>query len=386
MVNLPFFADLGTLVQAAVAVGTALAATLTWYLARRGSADESDEPPVRIGLAAPRDGAVDSGDEIDRAIDEIDELAAEMNWLFSPSITVDLLQLAGLEGPTAEAVCDRWERSWNRPLLLSLGTDHRSQPVVMNMADRGPSLAVVGNSGSGTTQTLQSVVEYLCVSYPPSRVRIHLAAFKFHTAPWIDYESLPHVSSLWDIAFREEHEASFVGGIRSLMETKRQAIELAGETSLASFNRSAEPEKRLPWDFVVIDEYHYGRRESDHEIEQVLRMGPALGIGVVAAFQAEHLMGHLSTYFRLFILQGSHTILDCSLLDRAVRALIKQARSEASNRIPAGRGLLLSSGHVTRSLQVATTGSWKRDSLDSPHYRNDELSETLRIVAQAAVD
>jgi len=358
-------------VQAIVAVITAAAALSAWYFRRAGrrrkGANDNRSAP-QVGLTVDPDNTSE-----DPEADAQDDV----NWL--ASVTGEpcgLLELIGLDEPFDKAIATRWRRSVTRPLVALLGVDRRGQRVLVDLTRDGPNGLIIGSSGSGTTETLRTVAAYLAMSYPPTRVRLHLVNLK-GGAVWHGLRDLPHVvQELTPWMGGDDQPASplddLAADLWKLVQEKRSVL---GTSTIADHNNSvSDAASQMPFDLVLVDELGGSPSEFGGRLANIEQQGRPLGIGVLVGVQNPmYVPTGLAAMSRFAVVLGWSIEEAVGFVPSAFREALRQSGLKSRRR--PGRGVLVRSGHHVTALQVATVGFTVRTSRDAPFLTNERLEE-----------
>ncbi len=211
-------------------------------------------------------------------------------------------------------------------LAVALGKDVAGEPIIVDLEPM-PHLLVAGQTGSGKSVCLHTIIVSLLMRATPEQVRLVIIDPK--RVEMTIYDSIPHlfcpvVYTLREAAdvlrkcireMQRRYDRFAVAGVSNIREYNLQAIEEAEETGVAP-----EP---LPRIVVIIDELAdlmtRARAEFEQSICQLARLARATGIYVIAATQRPSvnvITGHIKANFaariamRLPASHDSRTILD----------------------------------------------------------------------------
>lgn len=211
-------------------------------------------------------------------------------------------------------------------LAVALGKDVAGEPIIVDLEPM-PHLLVAGQTGSGKSVCLHTIIVSLLMRATPDQVRLVIIDPK--RVEMTLYDSIPHlfcpvVYTLREAAdvlrkcireMQRRYDRFAVAGVSNITEYNLQVIEEAEETG-------ATPEP-LPRIVVIIDELAdlmtRARAEFEQSICQLARLARATGIYVIAATQRPSvnvITGHIKANFaarialRLPASHDSRTILD----------------------------------------------------------------------------
>jgi S-DNA-T family DNA segregation ATPase FtsK/SpoIIIE len=226
---------------------------------------------------------------------------------------------------------DEFEAS-SSPLAIALGKDVAGKPVVVDL-EAMPHLLVAGQTGSGKSVCLHTIIVSLLMRTTPDELRLVLVDPK--RVEMTRYDGIPHlyapvVSSVRETAdvlrktireMQRRLDKFAVSGVSNITEYNAEIVgveDLAGETP-----------PHMPLIVVIIDELADLMMQARAEVEQSLcrlaQLARAAGIHVVVATQRPSvnvITGHIKANFparvamRLPASHDSRTILDSVGADR----------------------------------------------------------------------
>ena len=81
---------------------------------------------------------------------------------------VDFFALSGLKLPFGQEIERSWKKAetFPRTLETTLGIGQDGRPIVLDLINDGPSGLITGDSGTGTTETLRTILLGLALKYP----------------------------------------------------------------------------------------------------------------------------------------------------------------------------------------------------------------------------
>jgi DNA segregation ATPase FtsK/SpoIIIE, S-DNA-T family len=107
---------------------------------------------------------------------------------------VRLLDLLGIETPTADDVLAQWDQNDGPRTRVVLGADANG-PTYVDLARQGPHTMLGGATGAGKSILMQTLVTSLLLSNRPDELNLVLVDFKGGSA-FLPFENCPHVVSL----------------------------------------------------------------------------------------------------------------------------------------------------------------------------------------------
>ena len=169
-------------------------------------------------------------------------------------------------------------------LTFALGRDVSGQPYAVDLA-KMPHLLVAGATGSGKSVCVNALITSLLMHSRPDEVRLILVDLKrVELAP---YDALPH---LLQHVIVEPHEAkAALNWAVHEMEDRYKRLASHTVRNIAAYNEKVEPEERMPFVVLIIDELadlimREGRKVED-PIVKIAQKARAVGIHLVLATQ-----------------------------------------------------------------------------------------------------
>jgi DNA segregation ATPase FtsK/SpoIIIE, S-DNA-T family len=199
--------------------------------------------------------------------------------------SVRLLDELGLEPPTAAQVAAGWRRS-ERSTAAVIG-QCETGPFTLDLAKDGPHALVVGTTGSGKSELLQTLIASLAVANRPDYMSFVLVDYKGGSS-FKECAQLPHtVSMVTDLDGHLAQRA--LASLGAELRRREALLATRGAKDIDTFWRSAggsEPELgRL---VIVIDEFAALAEDLPAFVDGVVdlaRRGGSLGIHLVLATQ-----------------------------------------------------------------------------------------------------
>jgi S-DNA-T family DNA segregation ATPase FtsK/SpoIIIE len=249
-------------------------------------------PVVRMGGGAPLEGVRLDAPEYDwyeplaramaplRGVGDNDESALPGS--------VRLLDLLGIEPPTAQAVVGGWSLG-GRSTRAILGTGYDGDFSVDLVRD-GPHALIAGTTGSGKSELLQTLVATLAVVNRPDEMTFVLVDYKGGSA-FAECAELPHTVGLvtdLDTHLVERALVSLGAELRRRETLLSQYSAKDVEDYLDKRQRGGDVAPALPRLLLVIDEFASMARELPDFITglvNIAQRGRSLGIHLVLATQ-----------------------------------------------------------------------------------------------------
>jgi S-DNA-T family DNA segregation ATPase FtsK/SpoIIIE len=197
-----------------------------------------------------------------------------------------LLDVLGLEPPTAAAIAVRW-RGGGQSTLAVVGQSYDG-PFGIDIKKDGPHALIAGTTGSGKSELLQSIVASLAVANRPDELTFVLIDYKGGSA-FAECAGLPHTVGM--VTDLDPHQVARALGSLSAELTRREHILAAvGAKDIEAYQvlvdkRQVQPLPRL---VIVIDEFAAMSRELPNFITglvNIAQRGRSLGIHLILATQ-----------------------------------------------------------------------------------------------------
>jgi S-DNA-T family DNA segregation ATPase FtsK/SpoIIIE len=171
-------------------------------------------------------------------------------------------------------------------LTFALGRDVSGKPYAVDLA-RMPHLLIAGATGSGKSVCVNALITSLLMRATPTEVRLVLVDLnRVELAP---FDGLPHL--LTNVIVEAQDAKAALNWAVAQMEERYKALAARTERNIAAYNASprVEPEERLPYLVIVIDELadlimREGRKVED-PIVKIAQKARAVGIHLVLATQ-----------------------------------------------------------------------------------------------------
>lgn len=169
-------------------------------------------------------------------------------------------------------------------LTLALGKDISGMPMATDLS-RMPHLLVAGTTGSGKSVFMNTMILSLLYKATPEQVKMLMIDPKLLELSL--YADIPHLISPVITNPKEASEA-----LKSMvfeMERRYKAISAKGARSIDTFNRVCEPEERLPYIVIFIDELAdlmlTAPKDVEGSITRLAQKARASGIHLILATQ-----------------------------------------------------------------------------------------------------
>jgi DNA segregation ATPase FtsK/SpoIIIE, S-DNA-T family len=200
-----------------------------------------------------------------------------------------LLDLVGLE-PSAESVARRWsdpQRGTGAAAVIGIGAAGR--PFTLDLVGDGPHALVIGTTGSGKSELLQTLIGSLALNHRPDELTFALIEFKGQSA-FLELTELPHlVGSITDLDKRKAKRA--ITALQAELARRKRVLAAAGAPELPGYTarRRRDPGlEPLPRLVVIVDEFSKVIEELPDAVPalaDIAAQGRSLGIHLILATQ-----------------------------------------------------------------------------------------------------
>lgn len=170
------------------------------------------------------------------------------------------------------------------PLRLPLGRDVAGEPLSADLL-RMPHLLIAGATGAGKSVFLNDILVSLLYQNSPTDLRLILVDPK--RVEFTNYNDIPHLLS--PVIVDPHKTINALKWLVSEMERRYRVMAEMKVREIASFNKQAGEESRLPYVVLVIDELADLMAVSAREVEayicRLAQMSRAVGIHLILATQ-----------------------------------------------------------------------------------------------------
>lgn len=187
---------------------------------------------------------------------------------------------AGQMWRTAPAPDDR--------LVVAVGENIAGDVMTIDLSSsESPHLLIAGTTGSGKSVALETILEGLCQSKPPTALRLHLVDPK--GTELSGFEDSDHLAG--EIGMDADDAIATLEAAVEEMQRRYALFKPRRVRDLASYNAVVEPADRRPWWIVVLDEYADltadpgEKREIEALLRRLAQKARAAGIHLIIATQ-----------------------------------------------------------------------------------------------------
>ena len=184
-----------------------------------------------------------------------------------------------------------WDATTPDPDALSvpIGEDIEGRTVSIDFSSPDtPHLLIAGQTGSGKSIALESILAGLCHMKTPAELRLLLVDPK--STELVDFSDDPHL--LGEIGWDSADAIEILDQGLAEMERRYDAFRTRKVRTLPDFNRAADDHKgRLPWWVIVLDEYAdltsdgEDRKAIEQRLKRLAQKGRAAGVHLIVATQ-----------------------------------------------------------------------------------------------------
>jgi S-DNA-T family DNA segregation ATPase FtsK/SpoIIIE len=216
------------------------------------------------------------------------ELAAESIRIEAP---IPGKRAVGIEVPNLKSATVRLSsiissKEWasdNQPLIFAVGKDISGHPVIASI-DKMPHLLIAGQTGSGKSVMINTLLTSLVYRNSPSELKLILVDPK--QVELTPYNNIPHL--LTPVITEPEKCISALKWSVAEMERRLKAFAEYGKRNIAEYNH-ANKEESMPYIVIVIDElYDYmmaAGRDIEALVARIAAKSRAAGIHLILATQ-----------------------------------------------------------------------------------------------------
>lgn len=173
-------------------------------------------------------------------------------------------------------------------LEVPLGEDAHGNIVSIDFSSSdSPHLLIGGTTGSGKSVVMEAILQGLCAFYDPSILRLKLIDPK--GTELVDLEDDPHVDG--PIGDFPEDAITLLESEVEEMQRRYKAMKARKCKTIVEYNMLVEPDERIPWHVVVLDEYadltaiKSDRNTIEDNLKRLAQKARAAGIHLIVATQ-----------------------------------------------------------------------------------------------------
>lgn len=195
-----------------------------------------------------------------------------------PNVKPAIVRVSSLFGSS------QWrERGRDKPLTFAIGKDIAGSPVIADL-DKMPHLLVAGQTGSGKSVMINTILTSLLYRSSPSDLKLILVDPK--QVELKPYDGIPHL--LTPVITEPEKCISALKWSVAEMERRYKALADVGKRNIAEYN-ALKKEEGMPYIVIVIDELAdlmmVAARDVEALIVRIAQKARAVGIHLVLATQ-----------------------------------------------------------------------------------------------------
>ena len=205
---------------------------------------------------------------------------------------VTFFDMHGVDGPRELMVEERWKKSRTYENMRALiGWKSGNQPCYLDVHEKyhGPHGLVAGTTGSGKSETLQTYILSLAMSFSPHDVGLFIIDYKGGGMANL-FDGLPHMlGQISNLSGGQVRRAMV--SIKSENMRRQRIFNENGVNNInlyTSLYKNGEATEPVPHLFIVIDEFAELKREQPdfmRELISVAQVGRSLGVHLILATQ-----------------------------------------------------------------------------------------------------
>ncbi len=169
-------------------------------------------------------------------------------------------------------------------LPLALGKTVTGEPVVADLA-KMPHLLIAGQTGSGKSICIKSMITTFLLHANPDQLRLLLIDLK--RVELVDFNNMPHLVS--PVIVEREKAMGTLRWLTKEMEHRYDRLAAMGARDIEAYNKSPRVAQPLPYLVLVIDELaelmSIAADEAERNICRLAQLARATGIHMVVATQ-----------------------------------------------------------------------------------------------------
>lgn len=172
----------------------------------------------------------------------------------------------------------------NSKLPLALGKGIDGKPIVTDLS-KMPHLLIAGATGSGKSVCVNTLIASLIYKATPQDLKLILVDPK--KVELSIYKGLPHLFT--PVVTDPQKAANVLKLVVNEMENRYDLFQESGTRGIKSYNKKVDPEEKLPYIVVIIDELSDLMMVAANEVEdnicRLAQMSRAAGIHLIIATQ-----------------------------------------------------------------------------------------------------
>jgi len=175
-------------------------------------------------------------------------------------------------------------RKLKMPLRFAMGQNVAGQSMVYDLANM-PHLLIAGATGSGKSVCVNALICCLIMNNTPDDLRLIMVDPK--RVELSGYNGIPHL--LAPVVVELEKVVAVLQWVTREMDMRYRKLSEAGARNIQEYNLKVNPEKKIPYLVVVIDELAdlmmLAPDETERTITRLAQLARATGIHIVIATQ-----------------------------------------------------------------------------------------------------
>ena len=205
---------------------------------------------------------------------------------------VTFFQMYQVEAPEQLKISERWDKIGSEYSLRALiGVKEGGLPCFLDLHEKyhGPHGLLAGTTGSGKSETLQTLILSLAISYRPTEVAFFLIDYKGGGMANL-FSGLPHLAGqISNLSGNLIQRA--MTSVKSENRRRQRIFAEYGVNHISDYLRlyhEGEAEEAIPHLFLIIDEFAELKREEPdfmRELISVAQVGRSLGLHLILATQ-----------------------------------------------------------------------------------------------------
>lgn len=201
-----------------------------------------------------------------------------------PVVNRDIVHFANIMEHNPNYPCNTFET----PLTLALGVDNANNPVFINLED-APHMLIAGQTGSGKSTCMHSIISSLLFSRYPNMLNLILIDPK--QVEFTRYENLQYYLNDKTVITKNHEVPNILYNVCSEMDWRYSKFKEKGVNNIIGYNQCFKQPSTETFDriVVIIDEMAdlilSNPKEITHLLVRIAQMGRAAGIHLILSTQ-----------------------------------------------------------------------------------------------------